>query len=380
VADLADLGDLYRAEATRRLGNASTAEQELLALALFERDLSRLSATNVEPTPLDRADRSAAPPDRALSIPIPPPERLADVSAYTANLALILSGAIGHQLTPIILEALNQFNLGKLLDPNTARPRMGNPENAAFIAGQLNQVSLPNGVVVLGSWNEAEAGTVHSALATMHARLPASRDLIDRVVLRTFIEGGHHSQTAGLYTASRPGEVQLGRWLAPEEQARVLYHETAHELDRRHDNISSAPGSPFGQTANPLDYVSEYATTSPTEDFAETHADLVVNWELFMQTPDVYLHGEGGQAEKRRFILERCYGVSVSPPSERWQQLTEDACAPGSPFYQSGNGAMDEFRHAVARLNRTDPLAPVTDPGLQWLLAHAAPANGQEDP
>lgn len=397
--DIGDLVDGYRAEAGRLIGNGSTAygEPELLALALFERDLSRLPSEYTVASSVSDANAAG---DGALSPPLniaqpcpllPPPaspQHLTDLSAYTANLAAALSGSLGHQLAPAVLDALNRFNVAKILDavPVLFQPALAMPNTASNTAAQLSEVALPDGLTVLGSWNENETTVISTALARMHSLLPGSRGLVHQVVIRTFIEGTEHFQVAGLHVSSRatagvPGEVHVGRWLSPADLARTLYHEAGHELYSRFANVCSAPDSPFGRTSSPLDYVSEYAMVSPEEDFAETHADMLANWDLFSQARDVYMFGEGGQAEKRRFILEKCYGFTVAPPGERWQRLTEDACAAGSPFCGAGptvNDSLTEFRHAVARLNRTDPDSSIMDPKLRWILAHAGPRQEEQ--
>lgn len=347
--------------------------RELLALEMLERDLAliprSLTVREGEQTPLP---------------PTPSPERLTQCAGYTAQLAAVLAGG-GHQLAPALLSVLEGFQVKSLLQEDTPGvPKLASVAVAAEATEKLSRTVTSSGLEVLGSWNEAEGAQAEAALARMTSVFPSSAGLVQRVVLQTFIAGdGKDNSVGGRVNQERPGEVHLARFHLDNAPV-ILWHEAGHELDRRMGNISASPDSPFGKGASRASYVTEYARSNASEDFAETHMDLVQNWDKYQQLPEIFLYGEGPRSEKRRFILEKCYGQKVPEPREFWPRLTQQACAADSPFgwvTASGEkiGAEADFHRTVVDFNEFPDEPPVSAKGA-WLRSRLAGAEPVPSP
>jgi hypothetical protein len=325
--------DEYRAEARQKLGEKCTPKQvEMAALALFERDLSRLprsltvlnegssvpgiaggqACAGVGPA---RGLRRGVSGSRAAVDP-PPLRSLCQSDAYLSTLAASLAGQ-NAALTPAILKALDDFK-GELLFQTVDKDRkLGMMAEAADVAPLVGVYEVSGGAQVTGCWSEQEARLVDQALETMAARLPGSAGLVKSVVMRTHLGASVNEREEtvelilGLYMKTRPGEIHLLRervFTEPEGLMRTVYHEAGHELEKG----LNLKNSPFGSG----EFVSAYARTNCHEDFAETHADLVHHWDKYQANPERYLSDTDDLGRKRRWILEVAYGQAVGAPVE----------------------------------------------------------------
>jgi len=333
--------------------------RDLLAVQMMERDLALM------PRSLTLTEAGGAPPSSGPG--------LLKSAGYVTALTAVLGGGAGHQLSPSLLSVLGGFEVKEslLFEQQPGILQLGPSPTVAEATEKLSQVALPSGLEVLGSWNEAECALADRAVGEMSRRIPASRDLVQKVVLQTFLAGGGDQSVGGRYTFDRPGEVHLARFKLAERGERVLWHEAGHALDDKLGEISSSPGSPFGKGPGAWAFVSEYAMTSPREDFAETHEDLVANWDQYLTYPEIAFYGEGPKADKRRFILEKCYGMELPPVREFWPRI--QAAAQEGPFgWETPDGRRvgveGDFERSVAQLHQGS-----AHPWLSAVLAGQTP-------
>jgi hypothetical protein len=280
---------------------------EQIALGLFERDLSLL-------------------PPALTSGP-----SLAQTSAYAGLLGACLHGTCSG-LSPTVLQALEGFR-ADLLELREGNCRyLGDTREAALAAEAVSCQLLPSGVRLLGAWDANEAEIVEATLQQMLRKIPASRGLIQTVVLRTHIgenldeSGRSVSTVAGLFDRRYRGELGLLRLQVrrPDGLDRTLFHEAGHELDLalgNGDYRSQRSDTPFAQAGSEHDYVTAYATKGPEEDFAETHADLLLHWDLYQSQPTLFLHAQGKIAQKRRWILKYGYGCVIPESGPNYKLL-----------------------------------------------------------
>lgn len=308
----------YRDRAKRALLEGAPAQQtelpphseravEQIALGLFERDLAKLPAGMTSGSALARC------------------------SGYAGLLGACLHGTWSG-LSPAVMEALEGFK-PELLELREGNCRyLGDTREAALAAETVSSQLLPSGVRLLGAWDRHETAVVESNMQDLLRKIPGARGLIQTIVLRTHIgenldeTGRSVSTVAGLFDRRFRGEIGLLRLQVRQPQGldRTLFHEAGHELDLAlgHGEYRSQRwDTPFARAGEPHDYVTTYAAKGPEEDFAETHADLVLNWDLYQSQPTLFLHAQGRVAEKRRWILKYGYGLDVPESGPNYRKL-----------------------------------------------------------
>ena len=155
--------------------------------------------------------------------------------------------------------------------------------------------------------------------------------LVREIYLRPFLaeslgQDGQPQLVDGL--AYGRGRVGLINATAREPQAlrRAFFHELGHELDRVLSGGSTffrseQSDNPFGKTGERSHYLSDYATTSPAEDFAECHGQLILDWQGVRECPDLFVHSRGVVGEKLAWIWQKGYRLELPPPSKNWSEL-----------------------------------------------------------
>lgn len=148
-------------------------------------------------------------------------------------------------------------------------------DDDASIAAKQQLLSVELGVPVGQGFTSAQYGAIYVVLKALPAQL---RDQLRRVVTLDTLSPNTSplSDIAGLYTGRQIG---LKVSLTPDAMAGVLEHEVGHLA---WDTILSfQQRSQYGQLHNQsrkgtLDFVSNYAQTNPSEDYAET-------FQMYMQ-------------------------------------------------------------------------------------------------
>lgn len=374
---------------------------EVTALNLMERDLSRVPTTlTVEQVVFPSFSAGLFPPTAMPANPLVPLDSakelnakklggMAACSAYTGALAAVL-GSGPSTLTPGLCKLLSHFN------PEAVFKNEGGGWRslAAYqeVMGAVSTVQLPSGIELRGAWNERELALAESTFQDLEKKLPGSQKLIRSLTTSTYVagrvdaEGNENFAVGGRFYGE--GDISSQR---PVGDGRAFQEVVAHEVGHAKDRelakspegfASEEPGSPFLGTRDRSDYVSDYATTLGREDFAETHRDLVTNWNKIMKTSDLSLHANGALGEKRRYILES-YGAPVPPPSERLKKALEAVESGQSPFGWktpdgSKLGAKEDFQKAVKMVAASyDPDRPELNsmilgmsPKTRWIAEH----------
>jgi hypothetical protein len=253
-------------------------------------------------------------------------------SLHVASLAA-LQGIPGSTLVPAAQAVLDDFQvwvkqgclrtLGELPEVLTAARQLGPTAQVACLA----DYSIP----VHGFGRADELANVSEALQEIVKKTDSKAlHLVKEIYLRPFLAETLDGEKPQLVDGLAYGRKRVGLILATtrDRQAtrKALFHELGHELDHVLSGgttlyRSSQEDNPFGKTKQRSDYLSDYATTSPAEDFAECHAELIDTWDHIQDCPDLFIHGRGKVGEKLAWILERGYRFELPPPSEGWAEV-----------------------------------------------------------
>lgn len=125
----------------------------------------------------------------------------------------------------------------------------------------------------------------------------------------------------------------------------VLFHEVGHLVDAALSPTgfrSEQPDTPFGKTNSPADYPSPEVVGNAPEDFADCHAQLILDWKAIDADPDLLVHARGRLGEKLAWIREHAYRQPVPPPSPRLLAIRGEVTGGASPFKN-----LDDFYAAV---------------------------------
>jgi hypothetical protein len=282
--------EIYRVAARQHLPAAAPADVvELTALTLAELQLGSASAS---PGQSFVSSRSAA--AGLLSEPLA--TVLEDVQE---NVLLPNAQTIGNS-------AVRLLNLDSVPIANEA-------------AGLVQ--SGPLGMKLGGLYNATEAATLQQALQALIE--VASPEIVQHVLkdLEVTTVLGHMGAGAvgGL---AEHGTVVLSRSLLsdPGKLKQTLFHEFGHLVDENCaspglEYASDAADSPFGKGVDPAAYASPYAQANRHEDFAETHAYLMLHWNEIQKDEAGEISARGEFGQKLGWILQHAYRQPVpSPP------------------------------------------------------------------
>lgn len=285
----------FREQARARLGGGLSTEVEMTALALCERAI--LSA-----------------PKEAIEGP-------ARSGLYAATLAT-LAGVGG--LTQGVAAILEEFRCWQ--EPSALRT-LGDCRDQLVAARAVGPTqSLPTGfesysIPLHGAWDEREERNVREALREIVGKTGGKAlHLVKEIYLRPFLaETAQGELVDGLASGRR--QVGLLNLTArdPAATRKALFHELGHELDRILSGgitffRSSQEDNPFGHGAS----ISDYAATNAAEDFAETHAALIEDWDRIRECPELFVHSRGEIGQKLAWIWEKGYRQELAPTRLEW--------------------------------------------------------------
>ena len=302
--------DQYRSAARTLLREQSPAmtfpissEVEMTALTLFEKSLLQGPA--------------------ALAV-VPGAKALGPHALYSATLAALM-GCPGS-VSAGVAAVLDQFHcwqdrqgssplktLGEFEDQVVATHAVG--PNTPLACGEFS-------VNLCGHLQPNEVSNIHNALQEIVKKTDTKAlHLVKEIYVRPFL-AEYHSPDGSLAAIDgiANGRLKVGLLHSsardPQACRLALFHELGHELEhilsgRYGPPCSERPDTPFGKTQDPADYVSPYARTAPGEDFAETHAALIMEWDKIMASPQSYLQSRGEIGNKMAWILEHGYRIQV---------------------------------------------------------------------
>ena len=191
-------------------------------------------------------------------------------------------------------------------------------------------------VKVYGAQNANELENIRKSVARMQdlgadAALDSTKEIHLRKTVGEFVDnkGKSTGETIGGLGGDHDGKMIISRESAATQHGsdHVVHHEVAHNIDASRGKevtfnftgedqtyrewITEAnEGHPFGKGQS----VSDYGAKNSAEDFAETHRELIGNWERIKADPDRYIHGNGEIGQKFKWMMENVYGQKVPEP------------------------------------------------------------------
>lgn len=359
---------------------------ETIALNLFERSLGQPAIPpEVTFNPLGSASEAFSLASRG-----PLSAQATGLAAQGQYVGFLASMAGSGPLLPALCAIAGDFSQEKL------SLSLQNPQAFLLASAASGPVHISHGVEVLGLRNDHEKAVLDSAMTHIKSRCPEALQGLGAVMVDTALPGrdSQDSYTAGFHWPGLPF-VALNRGACQEEKSAlvVLGHELGHIQDDR-GGYSSRPHSPFGKSQDRHDFLSDYAhspelepTQRAREDFAETHADVLANWDQILEKPDLYLHAAGAIGEKRAWILREVYQQELPPPSPACQRFLaqdrlEGSQFAGTPVLLQPGPAFESFRkQIVKRLEHVDragsevTIHAADAPYLEWARSLLMPAS-----
>lgn len=270
-------------------------------------------------------------------------------------------------LSPALMAILQDFDTDKL-------QKLSNNAVATVLTASTSSQSFAHeGVQISGARSDRERENVSEALTYLKERCPKALAACNLVVLESApMPKGPGTVTNGQTFAHFPTAV-LRRSMTdtPESTRWVLFHEIGHLVDNQ-GGYTDRPDSPFGKGES----VTPYGfTDGPQEDFAETHADVLKNWDKIKSNPDLFVHAGGETGAKRAWILREVYGQELPPPSPGCQKFLALESMPGM---ENSGIEMETLRHTlVASLQNPakEPVAPGYQAALDWARSYLDPAS-----
>lgn len=338
-----------------------------LARQRLEANQTNPTANLVEFTALQLAEHQfLGPKAEGLAAPTPgerPKLGMLGNAAYMASIATAQL-ACHPALAAPLLQVLGDLDPKKIFSAPSK-----NGSNAWIIAGETlpNQIAasqavgakaLVLGFPLSGVLYPEEQGRVQNALQPLLDQIGAERvgKILKNIHLQTLLgemQNGNANQTMGGLGGG--GQVAIARdaLLNPDRAKDFLGHEIGHLIDDECGQIfkcgqmSLHPKSPFGKGDHRNDFRSEYAMHNASEDFAETHADLMANWEQYKKYPELGILARGKYGEKLAFIAQNCYGWSLPPLRPELQKVAEDVRLGHSPlgFRNAQGEVVDGDKH-----------------------------------
>jgi hypothetical protein len=288
-------------------------------------------------------------------------------AAYMASIATAQL-ACHPALAPIMLQVLGDLDPKKIFSaPNV------NGSNSWIIAGETlpNQITASQavgargqvlGFPLTGVLYPEEQGRVQVALQTLIDQIGAERvgKVLKNIHLQTLLgemQNANSSHTMGGLGGG--GQVAIARdaLLDPHKAKDFLGHEIGHLIDEESGprfgcaRLSEHPTSPFGKGDHRNDFRSEYARRNASEDFAETHADLMVNWEQYKKCPELGILARGKYGQKLAYIAQNCYGWQLPPLRPELQKVAEDVRNGHSPLgFRNAQGEVVDADKQMQRI------------------------------
>jgi hypothetical protein len=261
-------------------------------------------------------------------------------------LSFLTASSGAGPLSPALMAILADFDTDKL------QKLSNNAFGTIAAASTSSQAFAHEGVQISGCRTRRERENLEQALSYLKDRCPQALDATKLVILESApLPEGPDTVTHGQTFSGYPTAV-LRRSICdtPETTQWILYHEIGHIMDAN-GGYTRRPDSPFGKGEG----VTAYAATSPAdEDFAETHADVLKNWDKLKSNPDLFIHAGGDAGAKRAWILKEVYGQEIPPPSPECQKFLaldhgEGPAFANMPALQVSGPAFGQFRQALVK-------------------------------
>ncbi|MFN8606950.1 MAG: hypothetical protein U0931_05430 [Vulcanimicrobiota bacterium] len=281
---------------------------EQTALNLFERSLGN------NPQPGSQVEMKLGSAGDAFSLKsLAVSEGARGLARQGQYLSFLSASSGAGPLSPALMSILSDFDTDKL------QKLSNSPVGTILAASTSSQTFAHEGVQISGCRSDRERETIGQALSYLKDRCPAALEATKLVVLESApLPDGPATVTHGQVFQGHPTAVLRRSVCDTTESTQwVLYHEIGHIMDNA-GGYTRRPDSPFGKG----EAVSRYAATAtPDEDFAETHADVLKNWDSIKHNPDLFIHASGATGAKRAWILKEVYGQDIPPASQQCQQF-----------------------------------------------------------
>lgn len=280
--------------------------------------------------------------------------RAAAAGILTPELAVILSQVDAKALMPFQeLQGENRIRMiGRGLETLTRANRAAGLEDTS-----------KHGFALLGVRTPQEKATLEAALDKTIARvgLEKLRQVADRFELATALgQLGKRDEPTNVVGLAGDRTVALERALIadPKLLQIKLDHEIGHLVDQHlaptgQQWRSHGKDTPFGKGAT----VSEYAGLNAHEDFAETHAVLLRDWEKVQADPLLAVHARGDVGRKMAWILSHAYGIEVGETPAAVAETLRRVDAGESPYgWRDAAGTLHGAREGYLQaLSNEDP-------------------------
>jgi len=341
---------------------------ESTALSLFERSLG----SNPEAAPQVEVGHAAGTFDLK-SVPVS--DRARGLARQGAYLSYLSAASGAGPLGPALMAILEDFDTEKL------QKLSNNAVGTVLAASASSQSFAHEGVQVSGARSQRERENLKDAISYLKERCPKALAACNLVLLESApLPEGPQTVTNGLTFAHFPTAV-LRRSMTdtPESTRWVLFHEVGHLVDHQ-GGYTDRADSPFGKGEAVTVYA---ATAGAQEDFAETHADVLKNWDQIKRNPDLFVHAGGETGAKRAWILREVYGQEIAPPSEACQKFLaldhgQGPLFESMPVLKSPGPAFQKFRQlVVAGLQNPsrEPVGQLDRAALDWARAYLGGAD-----
>lgn len=310
---------------------------ESTALSLFERSLG---ANPNAPSQVELSRVNGVFDLKSLSVS----EGAKGLARQGEYLSFLSASSGAGPLSPALMSILQDFDTEKL------QQLSGNVVATVLASATSSESFAHEGIQISGCRNEREREHLSQALSYVKERCPKALEACSLVVLESApLPEGPETVTNGQVFAGYPTAVLRRSVTDTSETTRwVLFHEMGHLVDNL-GGYSQRADSPFGKG----DSVTPYGSLGdPREDFAETHADVLKNWDQIKKNPDLYLHAGGETGAKRAWVLSEVYGQEIPPASEGCRHFLalnrgEGPAFDHMPVLQAPGPAFQEFRKLI---------------------------------
>lgn len=263
---------------------------ESTALSLFERSLGHNPQA---PSQVEVGQTAGS--FELKSVPVS--ERARGLAKQGEYLSFLGATSAAGPLSPALMAILQDFDTDKL-------QQLSHNAFGTVVAASTSSTAFNHeGVQVSGCRSDRERENISSALSYVKERCPKAVDACKLLLLDSApMPSGPEVLTSGQVFSAHPTAV-LRRSVTdtPESTQWVLCHELGHLVDNQYGYTQRAD-SPFGKGESVTAYGAEGGAQ---EDFAETHADVLKNWDRYRSDPESLGGGEVGA--KRAWILREVY-------------------------------------------------------------------------